>query len=69
MTNFACPCCMQLVYSSPPRGEYWICPVCGWEDDPVQAEDPNFRGGSNKLSLVEARLAWEAQQEKGSDLH
>ena len=37
---------------------YDICSICGWEDDPVQAENPEFVGGTNKMSLNEARKAW-----------
>jgi hypothetical protein len=29
--------------------------VCFWEDDPVQNEDPQYRGGANSLSLEQAR--------------
>ncbi|WP_233218372.1 CPCC family cysteine-rich protein [Kosakonia radicincitans] len=36
-------------------GNYEICPVCDWEDDPVQSSDPDFSGGANTLSLLEAR--------------
>lgn len=37
---------------------YDICSICGWEDDPVQAKNPEFAGGANKMSLNEARKAW-----------
>lgn len=29
--------------------------TCFWEDDPVQAADPDFPGGANAPSLKEAR--------------
>ena len=32
-----------------------ICTACGWEDDPVQAVDPAYRGGANELSLNQHR--------------
>ncbi|HGH4687971.1 MULTISPECIES: CPCC family cysteine-rich protein [Enterobacter] len=51
-----CPCCGQ--YEFPEEGSYEICPVCNWEDDPVQAEDPDYRGGANVMSLNEAREAF-----------
>ncbi|GHU76133.1 hypothetical protein FACS189461_3330 [Spirochaetia bacterium] len=35
-----------------------ICPVCGWEDDPVQRNNPDYDGGANHLSLNEARRAF-----------
>ena len=54
--NFPCPCCGYLTYTgSPPAGDYGICPVCFWEDDPVQAVNPDFEGGANRVSLNQAR--------------
>lgn len=60
-----CPCCGYLTIDdeSPPPGTYFICPVCGWEDDPVQFADATYRGGANEDSLNEVRadfLAWRA---------
>ena len=48
-----CPCCGY--YTLPGAGAYDICPVCFWEDDPVQEEDPDLAGGANDLSLREGR--------------
>lgn len=53
--KYPCPCCNQLTYSEPSEGSYIICPVCFWEDDPVQSQDLNYHGGANKVSLNEAR--------------
>ncbi len=50
---FPCPCCGN--YTLPGDGEYDICPVCFWEDDPAQKKDPNMEGGANKLSLSKSR--------------
>ena len=55
MTKYACPCCGYLTLDEAPPGTYDICDVCWWEDDFVQYNDPNFRGGANHLSLNEAR--------------
>ncbi len=49
-----CPCCGCRSLQAPP-GLYEICPVCFWEDDPRQRENPAYAGGANGLSLVEAR--------------
>lgn len=54
--KFPCHCCGYLTCSGMPSGSYDICPVCFWEDDPVQLKDEANRGGANRLSLVEARI-------------
>ncbi|MGN1350182.1 MAG: toxic anion resistance protein [Anaerovoracaceae bacterium] len=51
-----CPVCGQHRFSR--KGSYEICPVCGWEDDPVQERDPDFSGGANRQSLREYRAAF-----------
>lgn len=51
-----CPVCRRCSFEE--KGGYEICPVCGWEDDPVQRKDPDFAGGANKLSLNKAREEW-----------
>lgn len=54
----ACFCCGYLTreHGALP-GTYWICNVCGWEDDDTQVRDPLYAGGANGPSL------WEAQQQ------
>jgi len=47
---------MHITLSS--RGDYEICSICNWEDDPIQSEDPMFYGGANKMSLSEAQVHW-----------
>jgi len=54
--NYPCPCCGFLTVGEPPPGTFEICDVCGWEDDEVQFDNPDFRGGANYPSLNEARL-------------
>lgn len=44
-----CACCGELVE------KYDICETCGWQDDAVQNNNPNFAGGANKISLKEAK--------------
>jgi hypothetical protein len=51
-----CLCCGSRTIAN--RGDYEVCGICGWEDDPAQAKDPDFRGGANKPSLNQARAAW-----------
>lgn len=51
-TIYPCPACGFVVFAEPP-GSYAICPVCGWEDDPLQLANPAYRGGANRESLAE----------------
>jgi hypothetical protein len=40
--------------------------VCFWEDDGLQAADPDYAGGANKISLNQARrnfIQFEASSE------
>ncbi len=48
-----CLCCGYFTILE--RYDFEICPVCGWEDDNVQGDDPEYEGGANKVSLKEAR--------------
>lgn len=38
--------------------EFDICDICSWEDDDLQFENPDYRGGANSVSLNEARKAY-----------
>lgn len=51
--EYKCPCCGNYTLSE--EGNYEICSICNWEDDPVQFEYPDFKGGANILSLNEYR--------------
>ncbi len=53
--KYQCPCCGYATFENEPDGNYDICPVCFWEDDPFQAQDPDMSGGANGVSLNEAR--------------
>ncbi len=53
LTEIKCPCCGETVV-----GEYDICEVCFWENDPIQLSKPDMRGGANRMSLNEARIAY-----------
>ncbi len=52
---YRCLCCGFRTLSEEPPGTFQICPVCYWEDDNVQAADPDFEGGANRVSLNQAR--------------
>ena len=64
--KFPCPCCGFLTLEEEPPGTNEICPVCFWEDDLVQFENPTH-WGANSVSLLEARqnfLRFGASEEK-----
>ncbi|WP_246019954.1 CPCC family cysteine-rich protein [Limnobaculum zhutongyuii] len=50
---YSCPCCGAKVIDE--LGCYEICPVCDWENDPVQSSDPEYAGGANEMSLNSAK--------------
>lgn len=50
-----CPCCGFLTMFGPTRDTYDICPVCRWEDDELQYDEPDRAGGANTVSLNQAR--------------
>lgn len=54
-SRYACPCCGFLTLREKPPGSFVICPVCFWEDDDVQFNNPTYAGGANQVSLEEAR--------------
>jgi hypothetical protein len=54
--NKKCPICGY--YTLDADEPYNICPICDWEDDPIQTDDPNFWGGANDLSLNDYREQW-----------
>jgi len=53
--KYCCPCCGYYTFDERPNGNYDICPVCFWEDDPIQLKRPNFIEGVNGISLNQAR--------------
>ena len=53
--KYYCPCCGYFVYDYKAAAKFGICPICYWENDPVQKADINLEGGANELSLKKAR--------------
>ena len=47
-----CPCCGHRTL--PELGQYELCPVCLWEDDPNQSGAPRSVEGANGKSLVDS---------------
>ena len=44
-----------------------ICTVCGWQDDDIQNDDPDFAGGANELSLTEYRRKFKEKRKINSN--
>ncbi|RIK79607.1 MAG: cysteine desulfurase-like protein [Planctomycetota bacterium] len=55
---YTCPCCGYKTLPRPAGGTYALCNACWWEDDQVQFENPDFRGGANGPSLREAQYTF-----------
>lgn len=54
-----CVCCGHYTINNENPLYHDICPVCFWENDPIQNEKPDYAGGANKMSLNEARKSYE----------
>lgn len=52
--KYRCPCCGYFTLDDGP-GHFDICPVCYWEDDAIQSDNPAREGGANRESLNQAR--------------
>lgn len=53
-----CPCCLRHHFEYP--AFYETCPVCGWRDDLLQREEPDYAGGANNLCLNDYKKEWES---------
>lgn len=53
--NYNCPCCDYPTL--PERGQYYICPLCNWEDDgqDFDYENESWCGPNGDYTLREAR--------------
>ena len=54
--KYKCACCSQYTLEDEDFSN--ICPVCKWEDDRLQNDDPDYAGGANEMSLNEAKAAY-----------
>ena len=48
-----CPVCGGYEFEE--ENDFDVCDFCGWENDGVQNDDPDYRGGANFVSLNEAK--------------
>ncbi|WP_279382500.1 CPCC family cysteine-rich protein [Acanthopleuribacter pedis] len=53
-TKKTCPCCGCLTLEK--DSMFDVCPVCFWEDDPLQSENELYKGGANQVNLKIARI-------------
>ncbi|WP_142533941.1 CPCC family cysteine-rich protein [Saccharicrinis carchari] len=53
--NEYCPCCGYNSFDPKKRLELEICPICFWEDDPLQFNDPHLEFSGNLVSLSQAQ--------------
>jgi len=60
--NKICACCE--LPTLPKDSIFEICPLCGWQDDGVQNDDPSYSGGANKLSLNDYQAKWLAEHKR-----
>jgi len=55
-----CPVCGKYRF----KFEFDVCDFCGWENDGLQLEKPDYVGGANTLSLNEYRKQWLEKEKK-----
>lgn len=54
--KYKCFCCGYRTLDDDPQDpSFEICPVCFWENDPIQRDKPDYVGGANVISLNQAR--------------
>jgi hypothetical protein len=49
-----CPVCSRHEF----KEDFELCPVCHWQHDRVQENDPTFWGGANDLCLNDYKIEW-----------
>lgn len=59
--GFKCPVCGEYTFEE--ENDFDVCDVCFWENDGIQAKNPDYKGGANKMSLNEARAAYARGEE------
>lgn len=59
--KYKCPCCENKTLYEKPPGTFEICPICNWEDDVVQYNDPTYAGGANEMCLNDAIRKYRSQ--------
>lgn len=62
MFDWNCPVCDTDNKSDFP--DYGFCDECSWQNDPVQLDDPHYKGGANRLSLNEYKAQWVEESQR-----
>lgn len=60
--NTHCPCCGIFDHEEEIGNTFLICPICDWEDDEVQLDNPNYERGANVLSLNQSKELFKRNQ-------
>lgn len=56
MFKWICPVCGSKCKGE--TVEFDVCKTCGWEDDHLQRDNPDYEGGANSMSLNQAKEAY-----------
>lgn len=56
-TPHICPVCGKYEFED--ESSFDICPFCGWEDDGLMEDNPDYSGGANDLSLNDFRKEYQ----------
>jgi hypothetical protein len=57
----SCPICGEHEFEA--DDDLGICPVCDWQNDGLQYDDPTYWGGANDLCLNDYKAAWEKRKQ------
>lgn len=60
-----CPVCGNNTLNSYDP-EWQICKECYWEYDPLQADNPDYAGGANDLSINQYKMVYERLKRENS---
>lgn len=56
LRTMLCPICGDYRFQE--HDDFDICPICGWENDGLQNDNPDYAGGANWMSVNQAREAF-----------
>lgn len=55
MKKYKCLVCGKETLEEPTGDSFQVCPYCGWEDNDLQSDMPDFDGWANSASLNQAK--------------